>query len=714
MKTAIIAEKPSVAREIAAIVGATQKEDGFMTGGGYMVTYAFGHLIQLAYPEDYGFAGFVRDNLPIVPENFILKPRQVREGKEYKTDSGALKQLKVIKQVFDSCDKIIVATDAGREGELIFRYIYSHLNCKKPFERLWISSLTDKAIQDGLQNLKAGSEYDNLYFAAKARAEADWLVGINASQALSIAAGQGVFSLGRVQTPTLAMICKRFLENKNFVSTFFWQIRIQTEKSNVSFPAISREKYEQKDTANAVFQQLQSNFLTVLSVETKEVHQEPPLLYDLTALQKEANSKHGFSADKTLSIAQKLYEAKLITYPRTGSRYISADVLDEIPKLISSLKNHLRFGAYASIVENATLNIRSVDDKKVTDHHALLITENHPKDLPADEQTIYEMVAGRMLEAFSKKCIKDVTTVVLSCADTLFEAKGSIVKQAGWRAVWNEKEETGEESTLPEIQQGDTLPVIHSELLEKQTKPKPLHTEASLLAAMESANKEVENEAEREALKESGIGTPATRAAIIETLFARDYIRREKNRRQTENHRACSNGRGAKEEAEGKSLVTTEKGLMVYETVKDKRIADVALTGNWENTLAQIERGETQPDTFRQAIEIYTKQITMELLETSISVESENSPICPKCKSSQIRFYPKVAKCADPNCGLVVFRSISEKQLSDKQITDLLTSGKTSVIKGFKSKVGKAFDAGLKFDENYRVVFDFPEKEGKK
>ena len=235
MKTAIIAEKLSVAREIAAIVGATRKEDGFMTGNGYMVTYAFGHLVQLAYPEDYGFAGFVRENLPIIPETFILKPRQVKEGKEYKPDGGALKQLKIIKHVFDSCDRIIVATDAGREGELIFRFIYSHLNCKKPFERLWISSLTDKAIKDGLQNLKKGSDYDNLYLAAKARSEADWLVGINASQALSIAAKRGVFSLGRVQTPTLAMICRRFLDNKNFVSHPFWQIRVQTEKSNVPF-----------------------------------------------------------------------------------------------------------------------------------------------------------------------------------------------------------------------------------------------------------------------------------------------------------------------------------------------------------------------------------------------------------------------------------------------------------------------------------------------
>ncbi|GHT45047.1 DNA topoisomerase [Bacteroidia bacterium] len=690
MKIAIIAEKPSVAREIAAIVGASHKEDGFMTGNGYMVTYAFGHLIQLAMPEDYGFSGFVKENLPIIPETFILKPRQVRDGKEYKPDAGALKQLKVIKHVFDSCDKIIVATDAGREGCLIFRYIYNHLNCKKPFDRLWISSLTDKAIKDGLQNLKAGSEYDNLYYAAKARSEADWLVGINASQALSIAAGRGVYSLGRVQTPTLAMICRRFLENKNFTPVPFWQIRVQTEKANIPFAVVNREKYDRKDTANAIFQKLQGNSLQVQTVEKKEVNQEPPLLYDLTALQKEANSKHGFSADKTLSIAQKLYENKAITYPRTGSRYISADVFDEIPELINSLKTHPRFGGYAAKMDTQILNIRCVDDKKVTDHHALLITENQPKDLSCEEQTIYEMVAGRMLEAFSKKCVKDATTIILMCSDTVFEAKGAVIKQAGWRAVFNEKEETDEDGALPEVTQGETLPILKSELLEKQTKPKPLHTEASLLSEMETAGKTVENEAERAAMKESGIGTPATRAAIIETLFSRNYIVREK-----------------------KSLVPTEKGLTVYETVKDKRIADVALTGSWENTLAQIERGEMQPETFQKTIEIYTRQITMELLDTKITVSDENACVCPKCKTAPIRFYPKVAKCSDPNCGLVVFRTVSEKELTDKQILELLTKGKTGVINGFKSKAGKVFPAALKFDDEYKVTFDFSDKKKK-
>ena len=697
MKIAIIAEKPSVAREIAAIVGASHKEDGFLSGNNYMVTWALGHLVQPAMPEDYGFTGFVKENLPIIPETFILKPRQIREGKEYKPDSGALRQLKIIKHVFDSCDRIIVATDAGREGELIFRYIYSHLNCKKTFDRLWISSLTDKAIKDGLQNLKAGSCYDNLYFAAKARSEADWLVGINASQALSIAAGRGVFSLGRVQTPTLAMICKRYLENKSFVSVPFWQHKINLEKEGIPFSIISEEKYT--ESANDTYMECERIFqggtVRLVSIEKKTIHQAPPLLYDLTTLQKEANSKYGFSADKTLSIAQKLYESKLITYPRTGSRYIPKDVFDDIPLLIEVLKQHEEFEPYIQYMDCKVLNINSVDDKKVTDHHALIITENFPKQLSGDEQTIYDMIAGRMLEAFSPVCTKEQSKYNFDAREHPFSMNNSKYIKMGWRGVFafdhlELNEEEGFEKYLPELSEGEELEIQTIEVLDKQTKPKPLHTEASLLTAMESAGKEVENEAEREAMKESGIGTPATRAAIIETLFERDYIRREK-----------------------KSLVPTAKGLSVYETVKDKQIADPEMTGNWENALLQIERGEMPAETFQRAIEIYTKQITKELINTKLEVTDNNAPICPKCKTAKISFFTKVVKCTNENCGWIVFRSKSENELTDKQITELITKGQTGIIKGFKSKAGKLFDAGLKFDEDYRVVFDF-EKKGKR
>ena len=395
---ALIAEKPSVAKDIARIIGATQKNDGYLSGNGYMVTWAFGHLIQLAMPEAYGVANFRRESLPIIPADFQLIPRQVKTEKGYKADPGVLKQLKVIKEVLDQCDRIIVATDAGREGELIFRYIFHYLSCHKPFVRLWISSLTDRAIREGMENLQPGERYDNLYLAAKSRSEADWLIGINATQALSVAAGQGVFSLGRVQTPTLVMICNRYLENKNFVPTKFWQLKADTASGRISFTAQSTAKWEQQPEAIAALQRVKdAGQLAVKSVERKETSQEPPLLYDLTTLQKEANTKLNFSADKTLSIAQSLYEKKVMSYPRTGSRYIPEDVFDEMPERVALLEQYPRFAGYAAGLNGVTLNRRSVNDGKVTDHHALIVTENLPGELSKDERAVYELVAGRML-----------------------------------------------------------------------------------------------------------------------------------------------------------------------------------------------------------------------------------------------------------------------------------------------------------------------------
>ena len=689
---ALIAEKPSVAKDIARIIGATGRNDGYLSGNGYMVTWAFGHLIQLAMPEAYGVANFRKESLPILPTDFQLIPRQVKAEKGYKADPGVLKQLKVIKEVFDQCDKIIVATDAGREGELIFRYIFHYLNCRKPFVRLWISSLTDKAIREGLDNLQPGGRYDNLYLSAKSRSEADWLIGINATQALSVAAGQGVFSLGRVQTPTLVMICSRYLENKNFVPAKFWQLKAHTASGEISFPAQSTAKWEQQPEAIAALQRVKdAGQLVVKSVERKEASQEPPLLYDLTTLQKEANTKLNFSADKTLSIAQSLYEKKVMSYPRTGSRYISEDVFDEMPERVALLGQYPRFAGYAAGLNGATLNRRSVNDSKVTDHHALIITENLPGELSKDERAIYELVAGRMLEAFSGRCVKDVTTAVLSAGDTDFMVKGAVMKVAGWRAVFSEQDTEDEDNaTLPPLQEGQCLPLSAVDLLEKQTKPKPLHTESSLLAAMENAGKELEDAELKARLKDAGIGTPATRAAIIETLFVRQYIVREK-----------------------KNLVPTDKGLAVYKIVKDKKIADVEMTGMWENALAKIEAGGMDADTFRKSIEVYAAQITAELLSVQLSIANDETCPCPKCNSGRILFYPKVAKCSNVDCTLTIFRNKCDKQLSDKQIIELVTKRKTGLIKGFKGKNGKAFDASLVLDEQFNVAFSFPEQKGK-
>ena len=688
MTVCILCEKPSVAVSVAAVLNVKERHDGYLSGNGYLVTWAFGHLIQLAMPDAYGYTGFRRENLPILPQEFKYIPRQVREGKEYKPDPGVLKQLKVIKELFSQADRIINFGDAGREGELIFRLIYNHTACRKPFDRLWISSLTDRAIREGLDNLRPGSDYDNLYRAAEARAIADWEIGLNATQALSIAAGQGIYSLGRVQTPTLMMICSRYLENKDFTPQTYYQLKVTAEKDGTSFTALSEHKYETLPAVNTALSAVTATgTVTVADVQCKEVSQEPPLLYDLTSLQKEANSKLGFSADKTLNIAQSLYEAKVLSYPRTGSRYISDDVFDEIPSRIVLLEQYPAFAAYAATLKGTALNRRSVDGKKVTDHHALIITECLPGELPEDQRKIYDMVAARLLESFSARCVKDVTTVRLTAGNSDFTAKGTVVKSAGWRAVRGERDEEEESAALPALQQGETFPLESAEPLEKQTKPKPLHTESSLLSAMESCGRNLDEAELRDSLKDIGIGTPATRASIIETLFSRDYVRREK-----------------------KNLVPTEKGLAVYSTVKGKKIADVEMTGQWETALARIETGEMDAATFRKGIEVYAAQITEELLQVQVSVADGERIPCPKCRSGRILFYPKVAKCSNVDCGLTVFRSKGEKTLTDSQITDLVTKGKTSLIKGFKNRDGKVFDAHITFDKDFRTVYDFPPK----
>lgn len=684
MKT-IIAEKPSVAREIARIVKASKREVGYLTGNGYNVTWAFGHLVQPALPDGYGIKGFHPDNLPIIPPVFKLIPRQVKTEKGYKPDSDVVAQIKVIAALFRESERIIVATDAGREGELIFRYLYEYIGCATPFERLWISSLTDTAIREGLERLESGNKYDNLYYAAKARSEADWLVGINATQAITVAAGRGTYSLGRVQTPTLAMVCERYWENKRFTPETLWQAHFstagETDDGVVRFS--SCKKWKEKRPATEAYGTLkEQGRVRITKVERKESVQDTPLLYDLTTLQKEANAKHGFTAEKTLSIAQKLYEAKLITYPRTGSRYIPEDVFTEIPALLLTLKNNPAWSGRLALVGEPTR--RSVDAAKVTDHHALLITGMKPKNLLPDEQTLYDMIVGRMLEAFSEKCVKDITTVVAECGGVEYTVKGATVRQAGWRGVYNEETE---DTVLPEWTEGEELSVAACSMTEGKTKPKPLHTEATLLAAMETAGKEIEGDELRQSLKECGIGTPATRAAIIETLFSREYMVRQK-----------------------KSLVPTEKGLALYSVVKTMRIADVRMTGEWEAALAKIERGEMRDGTFREAIEIYTKQITTELLASDKLFTHKGSECpCPKCKTGRMQFFGKVVRCDNAACGLPVFRVKAGKTLSDAEITELLTKGRTGVIKGFNSKQGKKFSAAVAFDGEFNTVFEFPE-----
>lgn len=607
MKT-IIAEKPSVAKEIAHIVGADKREEGYMQGNGYFVTWAFGHLVQPAMPETYGMKGFHAENLPVIPDPFVLVPRQVKTENGYKPDAGVLAQIKIIGKLFDCSERIIVANDAGREGELIFRYLYAYLGCRKPFDRLWISSLTDTAIREGLQNLRDGKEYDNLYHAAKARSEADWLVGINGTQALTIAAGRGTYSVGRVQTPTLGMVCERYWEHKRFESKPFWQVHfgvVDADSGNI-LKFTSANRWTDKATATDIYNKVKDTGSAIITkVATKRKVEKAPLLYDLTTLQKEANSQHGFTAEHTLSIAQKLYEAKFITYPRTSSRYISDDVFATLPKLFKNLENHSEYGEKVKLLPGSEdYSKNSVNAAKVTDHHALLITENAAIGLFKDEKIVYDMILCRMIEAFSADCIKDITSVSAQVDHEVeFGISGSIIRQTGWRALSlkekNKRQDKDADATdnevkdqvIPNWQEGQHITFSGCTITEGKTKPKPLHTESTLLAAMETAGKEIEDDTMRQAMKDCGIGTPATRAAIIETLLKREYMVRQQ-----------------------KKLVPTEKGLALHSVVKDMAIANVEMTGKWEAELAKIERGEASADGFTHSVEGYTREITAELL----------------------------------------------------------------------------------------------------
>ena len=684
MRKVVLAEKPSVAQSIARIVGATQKRDGFYEGNGWQVTYAFGHLIQLAMPESYGYNSWSKGNLPMLPKEFIMIPRQKKEGKTYKNDPGVMKQLKIIKRLFEQADSIICATDSAREGQSIFRYIYNYLGIKKPVLRLWINSLTDAAIRDGLNNLQPDSNYDNLFLAAKARSEADWLVGINATQACSIT-GKSLYSIGRVQTPTLVMIVERYLQNKNFKSVPFWQVALGTSDG---VKLMSAGKWEEKAEAERAYNTAsKARSGKVIKAEKKQMTELPPLLFDLTGLQKAANSKYGYTADKTLNIAQSLYEKQLITYPRTNAAYIPDDVYDTIPGLLYNPVFD-KFRECVKAIEKPSK--RSVDASKIEDHHALLVTGIDPltKGLKPDEQVIYDMILGRMVEAFSKPCEKMVSAYTVYAGGYLFTVSSTIILEKGWRAVYGTDDI--DRSNVPVWRQGETVCFTGAELQQGQTKPKPLHTEGTLLAAMETCGKDIDDEAQREAIKDSGIGTPATRAGIIETLVARNYVVREK-----------------------KSLVPTAKGMEIYKIVKDMDIANASLTGQWEAKLADIERGKMSVDEFNSDIIEYTKHVTDEFLHSGLKpiLTGKQTEIeCPLCHQGHIRFFDKVANCSNEGCNFHIFRTILGKKLTDSELTDLIVKGQTRELSGFHCKDGKPFKARLRRDNKGSVSFLFNSK----
>lgn len=678
----IIAEKPSVARDIAAVVGATESKIGYLEGNGYLVTWAIGHLISLASPEKYLNNQSNKNALPIIPSKFELEVRSNKKNE----DSGLVKQLNVIKNVFNRATEIIVATDAGREGELIFRYIYYYLNCKVPFSRLWISSLTEKAITEGLRNLKPGNKYDTLYFAAKARSEADWLIGINASRALSRIALDGIYSLGRVQTPTLKMIVERYKENTEFKKVPFWQIQLNVEKDGTNFNCLLEDKFSKKQDAENILVHLNNGTNYIVSDITKvEKNIKPPLLHDLTSLQKEANRKHCFAAAKTLTIAQSLYERKLITYPRTGSAFISDDIFEMIPKLLSIALT--RTSIDIDMLNLSKLPTYCVNNENVTDHHAILITENEPNDLNDEEKKIYEMILKRMIASFSPDSCQEQIKISVSIGDHIFHCKQTKVVYQGWKAiegkVTEEPPEEEDDQILPPLVKDEILQNGKLAILEKTTKPKPLFTEATLLAAMENAGNEASSDEGRKLLKNIGLGTPATRAATIEILLSRAYIKRQKNQ-----------------------IIPTDRGITVFDIVKSMRIANIDLTAEWENAMEKIQTGELKPESFTEAINIYTRQATEEILSVKIGEQTT----CPKCQNAHLRFFKKLVKCSDDHCQWILFKSKAGKMLNDDQIRNLISTGKTGLLKGFTSKSGKTFDAILILNDKKEVTFDFNKK----
>lgn len=695
---AIIAEKPSVGMDIARVVGADTRNDGYCSGNGYMVTWALGHLVSLAMPETYGYTKTSPQDLPMLPGPFRLVPRMVRTDRGMVPDIAAAKQLKVIDGVFGRCDSIIVATDAGREGELIFRWIYAYLGYTRPFKRLWISSLTDEAITEGMANLRDGSEYDSLYAAADSRAKADWLVGMNASRALAAVSGSSNNSIGRVQTPALAMVCARFKENRGFVSSPYWQLHASLKGETSHRRFFHTGNFDDRQAAETAYKRISPDSVaTVTKVERRKTSQQPPLLYDLTALQKDCNVYLDLTAARTLDIAQALYEKKLISYPRTGSRHIPEDVMRHIPSLLEKAVRLPEFRGYGQSFDFSNLNTRSVDGTRVSDHHALITTGIEPASLSEAESAVYGMIAGRMLEAFSPCCEKELLLMECRLEDMAFRSRSSSVTSPGWRDVFARKEdreedESGSDEGEAVFAEGDTVPVTGYGLAQKKTMPKPLYTEATLLAAMETCGREIPDEQAREAVRDLGIGTPATRAAIITTLFKRDYIGRR-----------------------GKSIVPTEKGLGIYEAVKDMLVADVSMTGSWEKALAQIERRTLDAGTFMASINDYTCKVTREILERTVPTMPARTFTCPKCGIGNVIVRAKTARCDREGCGLLVFRRFLNKELTDQHLEQLLSSGSTRLIKGFKGKKGVAFDASVAFDADFNLTLSFPKNgRGKK
>lgn len=704
----VIAEKPSVARDIAAVIGAKTKNDGYFEGAGYAVTYAFGHLVRIAEPEDmdedWG-KPWRLDVLPMVPDEW-----------KYCVDAKAKQQFNVIKKLLldDKTTRVICATDAGREGEHIFRLIYRLSGCKKPVSRLWISSLTSEAIKDGFAKLRSGSEFNNLARAAAARAHADWLVGLNFTRAYTLVSKQ-LCTIGRVQTPTLALLVERQKQIDNFRPTPFFEI-VATMEPGFQARYISQEKEGEssrladRSKAETIFQAVKgSNTATVFSIETSEKKSKAPGLYDLLSLQKEANKRFGFTAQQTLDLAQSLYEEhKLLSYPRTESRHISTDMVNELPRTLNSLlqnasqevtdvfdKEGLQAGKITVADLAPRLSKAYVDDTKLTDHHAIIPTGKKAlADLPEKERKIYELVLTRFLSIFLPAERREETTVLLSIAGHTFRARGIVIRDPGWTILEpkSEDKEDGEEvQQLPAVSKGDQLRKTKEELKEGKTSPPKAFDDASLLTAMKNAGQEIDDEELASHMKQSGLGTPATRAAIIERLLQSGYVERQK-----------------------KALVPTDKGKGLIEHVHEE-LKDVKLTASWEQELSEMQEGKVSAAEFEERIIELVERLLPEVIEhgaslaDAVKVEAESFGRCPQCKKGEVRKTPKGAGCNrwKDGCKFSVWQEQFGKKLTDKQLEDLL-NGETKKIKGFKKKDGSGtFEAKLFLDKDFKVRLSF-------
>ena len=685
-----IAEKPSVAKEIASVLGASSRKDGYFEGNGYQVTWTFGHLCTLKEPHEYNenWKWWNLNTLPMLPARFGIKVL---------ANKGVEKQFKTIAFLVSGASEVINCGDAGQEGELIQRWVLSLAKNTKPLKRLWISSLTEDAIKEGFKNLKEGSAFDKLYAAGNSRAVGDWLLGMNATRLYTLKYGQGkqVLSIGRVQTPTLALIVNRQLEIEDFKPQTFWELK--TKYREVIFNS-NKGRFLDKEKAEKALQEIVGAPFIIIAVETKKGKEAPPKLFDLTSLQVECNKKFGYSADETLKTTQSLYEKKFVTYPRVDTTYLSNDLYPKIPGILKNLN------AYEQLVspllgKQIKKSSKVFNDNKVTDHHAIIPTDVSARGLGGYEAQVYDMIARRFIAAFYPDCEVSNTTVNGKVNETEFKATGRQILSEGWRVVYQKEttnlNEEGQEDTqlLPAFTKGESGP--HEPLLpEKQTQPPKPFTEALLLRAMEMAGKNVDDEELREAMKDNGIGRPSTRAAIIETLFKRNYIKKEK-----------------------KVLVATPTGIALIKTINNDLLKSAELTGQWEFKLRQIEKGAYEALQFLEEMKLMVANLVGEVkkeVNTAIPLEVKknetqnlSSPAnnlenlsCPKCNKFAIAKGKTAYGCKNyKECGFKILFNAAPYNLDEKQVIMLLKDKKINHSVGNKRGIiylNKSFDPVFK------------------